>query len=938
MDVELYAEDDEVARLEAQLAAAADASVPAALAWHLRQRDMARALVLADAAEARLNGTPESNRVLARLTLLRAEAAWLRAEMPLAETLLSAAREAFAKQGDAVGMGDTALLDSRLAADLGDGERQRNSLAAAVRYYQGMGKDGDCRRAAALAWALLDSHTRNMPEPALELGALLASDPRLRAGGVDALLAACTATEAFRVGRYGDAEAAYDQAAEQLLRAGLVRQAIYSLFSAGLANANLNLLDRAVLQAERVLALAQPIGWPYCIGIGLRLLGVTEALLGRQEAAKTALLDALAWMAPLRRTSVYVLTALRLAAICRDLGQFDAALATLEDARSAALDGGLDRLMSEILAVMARTLSELGRADEALTLGEEALAIAQTGSHAQRFNTLEALVEIHLHAPSLPPPPGIAAPNAALHYIDLLWSSAGEESGWQPEPRLLASAARAWEQAGDLAKALDFERRGRAALEREGTRKANERLAEARLRHEAETARLEAEQQRRLAAAEAARAATSEASSRTLDELGRIGQEITASLDIETVFEALAGHVEALLDAQSLSILLVDDIGETLVEAFAIEGGERSAGLRVAVDNPSSYAARTLRERRELLLEFDSVMADPSYVPGTQEVRSALFAPLTVGERVLGVLTIQSDTPHAYGERERFIFRTLCAYGAIALDNAAAYRQLGGALAELRTAQDRLVQQEKMAALGALVAGISHELNTPLGVVLLAISGLGDTTAELRGAIEAGKLTRSGLASMTEKQAKLSALAQQNLERLAALISAFRAVSVRVGEDAAVRLDLPEFLSNVAQMAALQLVQQGHRIIVDAAAGLSVETVPDALAETLNRVLANTLDHAFPAGRTGTVTLAARPGPDGQVEISVADDGIGVEPAVLPKVFDPFFTTKRGTGKNVGLGLHVAFNHVTERLKGTIQADSIPGAGTRVTVMLPAQP
>jgi signal transduction histidine kinase len=931
MDVELYADDDEVARLEAALLQAPVPAVLVPLAWHLRQRDMERALALAAAADSLLGSTSDHRRARARLILLRAEAAWLQADMQAAETLLAAARAEFQTLDDVIGAGDAALLDSRLAGDLGDGERQRRSLAACADCYAGSSR----RHAVALAWGLLDSHTRNAPEPTPALDALLAGDPSLGSGGADALIAACAATEDFRFGRYIAAEAEFGHAGQELMRVGLVRQAILALVTSGLALSNLNLLDRAVLQAERVLVLARPSGWPYCIGMGLRLLGVTEFLLGRQETAKSALLDALGWLAPLRRTSAYVLTALRLAAVRRDLGEVAEALATLEDARQAALDGGNSRLMSEVLAVMARTLSELGRSSEALTLAEEALATAQAISHAQHVNALEALIEIHLHA-TLPPPPEMATPNAALHYLERLWAIRNEEPGWLAEPRMLANGARAWEQAGDLVKALDFERRSKAALERESTRKANERLAEVRMRHEAETARLEAEQQRRLAASEAARAATSEAASRTLDELGRIGQELTASLDTETVFEALAGHVGALLDAQSLGIWLLDETGKTLVEAFAIEGGERSSGLRVALDNPVSHGARSVRERRELLLEFDSVLADPSHVPGTQEVRSALFAPLIVGDRVLGVLTIQSDTPQAYRERERFIFRTLCAYGAIALDNAAAYRQLGGALAELRATQNRLVQQEKMAALGALVAGISHELNTPLGVVLLSISGLGETTAELRQAIEAGRLTRSSLAGMTEKQAKLAALALQNLERLAALISAFKAVSVQVGEDAAIRLDLPEFLATVAQMAALQLVQQGHRIIVEAAAGLSLETVPDALVETLSRLLANTLDHAFPSGRIGTVTIAARPVPGGQIAITVEDDGVGIEPVVLPKVFDPFFTTKRGTGKNVGLGLHVAFNQVTQRLKGTIQADSTPGAGTRMIVTLPS--
>jgi tetratricopeptide (TPR) repeat protein len=301
------------------------------------------------------------------------------------------------------------LLESRLAGDLGDGERQRRSLADSIGCYAGA---GGRRHAAALAWDLLDSHIRNAPEPAPALKALLAADPALGAGGADALIAACAATEDFRFGRYTAAEVEFDRAGQQLMRVGLVRQSILALATSGLALSNLNLLDRTVQQAERVLALARPTGWPYCVGMGLRLLGVTEFQLGRQEAAKSALLDALGWLAPVRRTSAYVLAALRLAVVRRELGELDEALATLEDARQAALDGGISRLMSEVLSVMARILSELGRSDEALTLAEEALATAQTTSQAQHVNALEALVEIHLQA-KLPPPATMAAPNAA---------------------------------------------------------------------------------------------------------------------------------------------------------------------------------------------------------------------------------------------------------------------------------------------------------------------------------------------------------------------------------------------------------------------------------------------------------------------------------------------------------------------------------------------
>jgi signal transduction histidine kinase len=116
-----------------------------------------------------------------------------------------------------------------------------------------------------------------------------------------------------------------------------------------------------------------------------------------------------------------------------------------------------------------------------------------------------------------------------------------------------------------------------------------------------------------------------------------------------------------------------------------------------------------------------------------------------------------------------------------------------------------------------------------------------------------------------------------------------------------------------------------------------MQVVADALTEALSRILVNTLDHAFDDGRTGTVRLTAQiDEADGgeEVVITVSDDGHGIAAQDLPKVFDPFFTTKSGVRGHVGLGLHVAWNHVTERLKGKIGVASTLGVGTCVTIRI----
>jgi transcriptional regulator with GAF, ATPase, and Fis domain len=191
------------------------------------------------------------------------------------------------------------------------------------------------------------------------------------------------------------------------------------------------------------------------------------------------------------------------------------------------------------------------------------------------------------------------------------------------------------------------------------------------VQYQTERAQTEGEHHRQLAAAEAQRAEVLQQTSATLEHLSAIGQEITAHLDAAAVFRALDRHVHGLLDATHFSIFLLEPDGETLVCSFGIEAGKPLPAIRVPLSSPSANSARCVRERREILIELDEEGVTPHLIPGTLPTLTLLFAPLRVGERVLGAMTVQSLQAHSYGERERLIFRTLCAYGAIALDNAA---------------------------------------------------------------------------------------------------------------------------------------------------------------------------------------------------------------------------------------------------------------------------
>jgi diguanylate cyclase (GGDEF)-like protein len=265
---------------------------------------------------------------------------------------------------------------------------------------------------------------------------------------------------------------------------------------------------------------------------------------------------------------------------------------------------------------------------------------------------------------------------SVLQYLREALAIAAGIDGYIVPGELLDAVAREYAAAGDFARAYEFSVQANAARDRTHSQEATNRAIAMQVQQQTERAHSEGEHHRQLAAAEAQRAEVLAQTSATLSHLSAIGQEITAQLDAGAVFRALDRHVHGLLDATHFSIFLLEPGGDYLHCAFGVEMGLPLPPTRIALSDPDFNTARCVRERDELLIEIEDKSDTPNLIPGTLPTLTLLFAPLTIGERVLGVMTVQSMLPRAYGERERLIFRTLCAYGAIALDNAAAQAQL----------------------------------------------------------------------------------------------------------------------------------------------------------------------------------------------------------------------------------------------------------------------
>ena len=345
-------------------------------------------------------------------------------------------------------------------------------------------------------------------------------------------------------------------------------------------------------------------------------------------------------------------------------------------------------------------------------------------------------------------------------------------------------------------------------------------------------------------------AALLQQTSDTLEKLGTIGQEITSQLDKEHVFASIERHVHGLLDASSFAIYLMDPDGLGLTSVYDIEEGKRLPSDRVRLDDDQSFSARCVRERREFLIDFTDPALTPSYVPGTLMTVSALFAPLAIADRVLGAMTIQSTRPKAYADNERLIFRTLCAYTAIALDNAVAY-------GHLRDAKDQLVAQEKLAALGSLVAGVAHELNTPIGNSLLTASTLQENTLALEVAAANGTLRRSTLTDYIASCHEGLNLVVRGLRSAGDLVQSFKQVAVDRATEQRRPFDLLRTSQEVIATLQRTIHIAGHRLVVGIEPGVVLDGYPGPYGQVLTNLINNALLHAFGKRKGGTMQLQA---------------------------------------------------------------------------------
>jgi PAS domain S-box-containing protein len=256
------------------------------------------------------------------------------------------------------------------------------------------------------------------------------------------------------------------------------------------------------------------------------------------------------------------------------------------------------------------------------------------------------------------------------------------------------------------------------------------------------------------------------------------------------------------------------------------------------------------------------------------------------------------------------------------------------ALRNLRETQNSLIEAEKLAALGRLVAGVAHEVNNPVGISLTVASSLERKTAMFAAEVARGDLRRSSLNDFLETSRDASSQLVANLNRAAELITSFKQVAADRNYSDQRSFDLGDLTEQVVMSLRPGLRKANLTLTVDCQPNLTMNSYPGPYGQVLTNLFLNAVAHAFPDGKAGAVDIRVRESGKDNVEIIFSDNGCGMSLDVRRRAFDPFFTTRRDQG-GTGLGLHIVYSIVTNRLGGRLDLDSEPGGGTRIQIILP---
>lgn len=451
----------------------------------------------------------------------------------------------------------------------------------------------------------------------------------------------------------------------------------------------------------------------------------------------------------------------------------------------------------------------------------------------------------------------------------------------------------------------------------------------------------------------------------------RLQQQVVASVsahpavrqgDVLTLCKHITTQVATLLGIERVSVWLFNPEVDELIchDLYLLSQNSHSAGAVLA---KAAFAEEFAYLLTAKVLDAHDPYTDPrtqGYIEGYLKpngITAMLDAVIRQGEELVGTLCLEHvNQVHRWTDDEITFASQLGDQVALTVSMArghaltAQLQERDRALQELneqlerrvqerttalRSAQQALLDNERMVALGSIVAGVAHELSTPLGNARMTSTTLSEHVKAFAGTIESGQLKKSTLLEHLRHQQQCAELIERNLQAAVSLIDAFKSVSVDQASGARRSFALHQVVRDVLETLGPTLQRARCQVVVDhdLAPDLLFDSYPGPIGQLVVNFINNALLHGFEGRAQGRITLRARREGDG-VRLVFADDGCGIAPDRLGRVFEPFYTTKLGKGGS-GLGLHLVYNLVTKTLGGQIAVGNATTGGAVFTVDLP---
>ena len=422
--------------------------------------------------------------------------------------------------------------------------------------------------------------------------------------------------------------------------------------------------------------------------------------------------------------------------------------------------------------------------------------------------------------------------------------------------------------------------------------------------------------------------------------------------DADELYGNIHTIVDSLITAKNFMVALYHpETEEISVQYFVDEKDELPAMHRFPLGmGMTSYVIHSGKAQlidqvrlRELIER-----GDIKQVLGGADTQSWIGVPILINELIYGVIIVQSyDVKNMYSEHDMELLVYVASHIAVAIDRLNAERNLletkanleqqnnalNTALQALREAQSELVRKEKMASLGGLVAGVAHEINTPLGICVTATTHLIEELRLTRRDIDTEKFDIHQRDQFLDVLDQSLRILNANTKRAASLVRSFKQVAVDQTSDDKREFMLASYLNEI--MVSLQPKLKGKQIQIhiDCPDTLKIHSHPGALSQIVTNFVVNSLNHGFEQTHDGQIYLRMKM-VDTHLSFEYEDNGKGMEQDELEKLFDPFYTTKRGQGGS-GLGAHIVYNLVTGLLNGSIKASSQVGKGLLYQIRIP---